>query len=205
MKKFGVMLMTAVLLVALCATALAAEIYYVKTPGGGHLNVRSWRDTDSEVIGKLAYGAQVSVQEIYGGWAKIYWGSYGDGYVYAQYLSRTKPSAKPSGSSSSSSSSSSGSSSTGSGSFNPATAYQKMEPVSYDAQVTPATVSGNINLRWGPSTNTPIMSVRRSGATLHVIAEDSTWCQVYDETTGECGYMMKKFLLEVTGVSGIEG
>ena len=203
MKKFGVMLMTAVLLVALCATALAAKIYYVKTPGGGHLNVRSWRDTDSEVIGKLAYGAQVSVQEIYGGWAKIYWGSYGDGYVYAQYLSRTKPSAKPSGSSGSSSSS--GKTTQTSGTFNPATAYDKMEPVSYYAQVTPATVSSSINLRWGPSTSTPIMGVRRSGSMLHVIAEDSTWCQVYDESTGECGYMMKKFLLEVSGVSGIEG
>lgn len=200
MKKFAVMLMTAVLLVALCATAMAAEIYYVKTPGGGHLNVRSWRDTDSEVIGRLAYGAQVSVQEIYGGWAKIYWGSYGDGYVYAQYLSRTKPSAKPS-----SGKTSSGSTEKTSGSFNPETAYKKMEAVSYYAQVTPATVAGSVNLRWGPSTATPILSVRRSGAMLHVIAEDSTWCQVYDESTGESGFMMKKFLLEVSGVSGIEG
>ena len=203
MKKFGVMLMTAVLLVALCATALAAEIYYVKTPGGGHLNVRAWRDTDSEVIGKLAYGAQVHVQEVYNGWAKIYWGSYGDGYVYAQYLSRTKPSAKPS--SSSGISSSSGKTTQSSGTFNPATAYDKMEPVSYYAQVTPATVSSSINLRWGPNTNTPILGVRRSGSVLRVIAEDSTWCQVYDESTGECGFMMKKFLLEVSGVSGIEG
>ena len=203
MKKFGVLLMTAALLVALCATAMAAEIYYVKTPGGGHLNVRSWRDTDSEVIGRLAYGQQVSVQEIYGGWAKIYWGSYGDGYVYAQYLSRTKPSAKPS--SKPSGSSSSGKTEQSSGSFNPATAYNKMEPVSYYAQVTPATVSSSINLRWGPSTSTPIVGVRRSGSVLHVIAEDSMWCQVYDESTGECGFMMKKFLLEVSGVSGVEG
>ena len=203
MKKFGVMLMTAVLLVALCAMALAAEIYYVKTPSGGHLNVRAWQDTDSEVIGKLAYGAQVHVQEVYNGWAKIYWGSYGDGYVYAQYLSRTKPSAKPS--SSSGSSSSSGKTTQSSGTFNPATAYDKMEPVSYYAQVTPATVSSSINLRWGPNTNTPILGVRRSGSVLRVIAEDSTWCQVYDESTGECGFMMKKFLLEVSGVSGIEG
>ena len=204
MKKIGVLLMTAALLVALCATAMAAEIYYVKTPGGGHLNVRSWRDTDSEVIGRLAYAQQVSVQEIYGGWAKIYWGSYGDGYVYAQYLSRTKPSAKPS-SKPSSSSSTSDKTNQSSGSFNPATAYSTMEPVSYSAQVTPATVSSSINLRWGPSTSTPIVGVRRSGSVLHVIAEDSTWCQVYDESTGECGSMMKKFLLEVSGVSGVEG
>ena len=204
MKKFGVMLMTAVLLVALCATALAAEIYYVKTPSGGHLNVRAWKDTDSEVIGRLAYGAQVSVQEIYGGWAKIYWGSYGDGYVYAQYLSRSKPSAKPS-TKPSSGKTSTGSTGKTSETFNPDTAYRQMKAVSYYAQVTPATVSSSINLRWGPSMATPIMGVRRSGAMLHVIAEDSTWCQVYDEATGECGFMMKKFLLEVSGVSGIEG
>ena len=202
MKKFGVMLMTAILLVCLCATAMAAQTYYVKTPSGGHLNVRSWRDTDSEVIGKLAYGASVQVQEIYKGWAKIYWGSYGDAYVYSNYLSRSKPGARPSGSSRTSTS---GKTQQDTGSFNPATSYDNMTSVSYYAQVTPATTASNINLRWGPSTSTPIMSIRRSGAIVHVIAEDSTWCQVRDESTGECGFMMKKFLLEVNGVTSVSG
>lgn len=202
MKKFGVLMMTLVLLAALCPAALAAQTYYVKTPSGGHLNVRAWRDTESEVIGKLEYGAEVKVQEIYKGWALIYWGSYGDAYVYASYLSRSKPSAKPSARTSTASTEKS---SQTSGSFNPTTAYEKMTPVSYEAQVIPATTAGSINLRWGPSMSTPIMSVRRSGAILRVIAEDSVWCQVRDEATGECGFIMKKFLMNVDGVASIEG
>lgn len=198
MKKFGAMLAAAILLTVLCTTALAVEIYYVKTPTGNNLNVRSWRDSESQAIGSLKYGSEVHVQEIYKGWAKIYYGSYGDGYVYAQYLSRTKPGA-PSGTSTKKSTTAS------TETFNPASAYGRMKRTSYNAQVTPATVAGTVNLRWGPSMSTPIMGVRRNGAILHVIAEDSSWCQVYDESTGECGFMMKKFLLNVDGVVNVGG
>ena len=70
--------------------------------------------------------------------------------------------------------------------------------VSYNAIVQPSTSSNNINLRWAPSTNAPIMGLRRAGTQLRVIAENATWCQVVDDATGECGFMMKQFLLEIT-------
>jgi hypothetical protein len=40
---------------------------------------------------------------------------------------------------------------------------------------------------------------------LRVIAENGTWCQVVDDATGECGFMMKKFLLDGSNVIGQEG
>ena len=51
----------------------------------------------------------------------------------------------------------------------------------------------------------PIMGVRRAGCELHVIAENGSWCQVVDDVTGECGFMMKQFLLDVTNVVGQDG
>jgi SH3-like domain-containing protein len=49
------------------------------------------------------------------------------------------------------------------------------------------------------------MGLRRAGCELHVIAENADWCQVVDEATGECGFMMKKFLLDGSNVIGQEG
>ena len=50
-----------------------------------------------------------------------------------------------------------------------------------------------------------IDKLRRAGCELHVIADNGTWCQVVDEATGECGFMMKKFLLDANNVVGQEG
>ena len=69
----------------------------------------------------------------------------------------------------------------------------------------PSTSSTTINLRWGPSTGAPSMGLRRAGYELRVIAENGTWCQVVDDATGECGFMMKKFLLDANNVVGQEG
>ena len=97
------------------------------------------------------------------------------------------------------------SSSNATGAFDLVKSYNKFTNVSYMAIVQPSTSSNNINLRWGPSTSAPIMGLRRAGYELHVIAENGSWCQVVDEATGECGFMMKKFLLDATNVIGKEG
>ena len=95
--------------------------------------------------------------------------------------------------------------STGTGAFDLVKSYNKFANVSYMAIVQPSTSSNNINLRWAPSTKAPIMGLRRAGCELHVIAENADWCQVVDEATGECGFMMKKFLLDGSNVIGQEG
>ena len=191
--------------------AAFAQTYYIKTQSGNYVHVRSGRGTDYERIGKLSYGDHIDVVNIKDGWAKFNFGSYGYGYVSANFLSKTKPAALDNNNTKSDSGSndkntgSTSYSTSSSGTFDLVKVYDKFVNVSYTAVVQPSTSSNNINMRWAPSTNAPIMGLRRAGYELRVIAENGTWCQVVDEATGECGFMMKKFLLDATNVIGQEG
>ena len=209
MKKLITALLVFTLLLAVGATALA-KTYYIKTQSGNYVYVRSGRGTDYERIGKLVYGDHIDVVDIKDGWGKFNFGAYGYGYVYANFLSKTKPEAIDNSKSNTKSNTSSNSknessTSSSSGTFDLVKVYEKFTNVSYTAVVQPSTSSNNINMRWAPSTNAPIMGLRRAGCELRVIAENGTWCQVVDEATGECGFMMKQFLLEATNVDGQEG
>ena len=201
MKKLITALLVFTLLLAVGATALA-KTYYIKTQSGSYVYVRSGRGTDYEKIGKLEYGDHIDVVNIKDGWAKFNFGSRGYGYVSAKFIVKEKPAAishnnKPTNNTTTNKAAS--------GSFDLVKSYDKFVNVSYMAVVQPSTSSNNINLRWGPSMNAPIMGLRRAGCELRVIAENGTWCQVIDEATGESGFMMKKFLLDGTNVIGQEG
>ena len=200
MKKLITALLVVTLLLAVGATALAST-YYIKTQSGSYVHVRSGRGTDYEKIGKLVYGDHIDVVDIKNGWAKFNFGSKGYGYVSANFLSKNKPAAITKSSDTKAASSSSSSTSN----YDMVKSYDKFVNVSYKAVVQPSTSSNNINLRWGPSTGAPIMGLRRAGYELRVIAENGTWCQVVDDATGECGFMMKKFLLDANNVVGQEG
>lgn len=67
----------------------------------------------------------------------------------------------------------------------------------YIAVVRPSTPTTFVNLRWAPSKNAKIRTTRYNGHTLRVIAENKGWAQVMDDATGECGFMMKRFLERV--------
>ena len=199
MKKLITALLVFTLILAVSATALATT-YYIKTQSGSYVHVRAGRGTDYEKIGKLKYGDHIDVVNIKHGWAKFNYGSYGYGYVSANFLTKHKPEAI-----NNNNNKTSGNTSSSSGSFDLVKSYDKFVNVSYRAVVQPSTSSNNINLRWGPSMGAPIMGVRRAGCELHVIAENGSWCQVVDDVTGECGFMMKQFLLDVTNVVGQDG
>ena len=205
MKKLITALLVFTLILTVGATALA-KTYYIKTQSGNYVYVRAGRGTDYEKIGKLLYGDHIDVVDIKDGWAKFNYGSYGYAYVSANFLSKTKPAAivrdNTNNNTNNNKNASTGSSSS---SFDLVKSYEKFVNVSYTAIVQPSTSSNNINLRWGPSTGAPIMGLRRAGYELHVIAENGTWCQVVDEATGECGFMMKKYLLESVDALGPEG
>lgn len=208
MKKLFTALLVFTLLLAVGATALA-KTYYIKTQSGNYVYVRSGRGTDYEKIGKLEYGDHIDVENIKDGWAKFNFGSKGYGYVSANFLSKEKPAAidrsKNADTKSTAKTNTASTQSSSSGPFDLVKSYDKFVNVSYKAIVQPSTSSNNINLRWGPSTKAPIMGLRRAGCELRVIAENDTWCQVVDDATGECGFMMKKFLLDVSNVIGQEG
>ena len=197
MKKLITALLVFTLILTVGATALA-KTYYIKTESGNYVHVRSGRGTDYEKIGKLVYGDHIDVVDIKNGWAKFNFGSKGYGYVSAKFLSKEKPAAinhnNTTNNNKKTDNKTSTASSKATGAFDLVKSYNKFVNVSYKAIVQPSTSSNNINLRWGPSTGAPIMGLRRAGCELHVIAENGTWCQVIDEATGECGFMMKKFL-----------
>lgn len=197
MKKLLLALLVFVLILAMSATALATN-YYIKTQNGGKVNIRAGRGTNYDKIGTLSHGELIDVVNIKNGWAKFNYGAYGYGYVSANYISKDKPAAAAKNSNSGTTTVVSKSSA---GTFDLVKSYNKFVNVSYKAIVQPSTSSNNINMRWAPSTGAPIMGLRRAGSELKVIAQNGTWCQVVDETTGECGFMMKKFLLEVTDVT----
>ena len=207
MKKLITALLVFTLILTVGATALA-KTYYIKTQSGNYVHVRSGRGTDYEKIGKLVYGDHIDVVDIKNGWAKFNFGSKGYGYVSAKFLSKEKPAAinhnNTTNDNNNKSNTTSGNTA-GTGAFDLVKSYNKFVNVSYTAIVQPSTSSNNINLRWGPSTSAPIMGLRRAGYELRVIAENGTWCQVVDDATGECGFMMKKFLLEGVNAAGQEG
>ena len=58
----------------------------------------------------------------------------------------------------------------------------------------PSNPSGYVNMRWAPSKSTSVHEVYYAGETLQVIADNGTWCQVYDTSRNICGFMMKQFL-----------
>lgn len=209
MKKIVIMVIALVLLVAMSTSAFAASKYYIKKDDGGTISVRIAAGSSQEKIGKLSHGDEVMVEAKGNDWARIVYGSYGSAYIRAKYLSKSKPDPvymKGYSSSSSSKSSSSKSTSTKSTSSSSSTAndtvkeitnsYNNFKAVTYTATVQPASNSRNINLRWGPSKNLPVMTTKQPGTELKVIAQNGSWCQVLDEETGEVGFMMKKFLKE---------
>ena len=200
MKKLLFAALVFMLILAMSTAALATT-YYIKTQNGNYVNIRSGRGTDYEKIGTLKYGEMIDVENIKNGWAKFNYGAYGYGYVSANFITKDKPVAVGNGNTSAATAVSKSSA----GTFDLVKSYNKFVNVSYMAIVQPSTSSNNINMRWAPSSGAPIMGLRRAGYELRVIAENNTWCQVVDEATGECGFMMKKYLLESVDAIGPEG
>lgn len=58
-------------------------------------------------------------------------------------------------------------------------------------------------MRWAPSKSTSVHEVYYAGDMLQVIADNGTWCQVYDTSRNICGFMMKQFLT-ILSVGGEE-
>ena len=119
------------------------------------------------------------------------------GWTHSYYLTSKKPKSSSSSSQSKSKSSSSSSSSKSNSSSNAVQTdvFSGMRPVKhYYAMVRPSTISNYVNIRWAPSKQAAIQSVRYYGDELRVIAENKTWAQVVDDTTNECGFIMKSFL-----------
>ena len=179
------------------ALDLTAGYYYVYTENGKSLNVRF--TPGGEKIGSLKYGARVHCYyfDVGSGWALIDYTfnhpTYGYGtyacYVSNRYLQKSKPAAKPDSSSSSSSTSTADTLADVNKEFKTA---KDVEP--FYVSVRPSRASGWVNLRWAPSLSAEIMATYKQNDKLLVIKELKNWYQVEDQSTGNVGFISKKYV-----------
>lgn len=203
MTKRLISLALVAVLAAMLIPSLAFADYYgtqwVYTDNGKSLNVRSAPNTGDNIIGSLAYAAEVTVVKMYdNGWAQILWeqnqyGEFGVAYVQRRFLVNHKPSSKPTPPSPTAAPAS------GTADLTKAFAAMNAE-FATGKQVTPYTVvarparaSGWVNLRWAPSTEAERIATCKQGKELMVLAELKNWYQVQDPVTGMIGFISRSY------------
>jgi mannosyl-glycoprotein endo-beta-N-acetylglucosaminidase len=190
MKKRVLAVLVLVLLLATILPVISASAVigpqYVYTSNGKGLNLRSGPSKDYEILTTIPYGTELTGVAYYdSSWSQVSYNGY-SGYVMSRYLSSTKPSSKPTPTPKPSSES----------------LYKDFYKADYYVTVRPSTPSGYVNLRWGPSKSIDVENTYYAGASLHVLAENSTWAQLYDQATGTCGFMMREFLTDAGDGAG---
>ena len=194
MKKV-VSLVLALIIAAGCfgligtASAMQEE-KFVKTGNGKTLNVRNIQS--GEVIGRLNYGDRVEVYDYVGEWAYIFWGNAGGAKVMNKFLSWDKPGKYvPQAPDGTTLTDSALGSETVEGMNKQ---YSAMKYVTeYTVVTVPATRTGTVNLRWGPSKNTRLVMKAPADYELTVLAQSSNWLMVRDNATGKICYIAKKY------------
>ena len=184
MKRKWLSLIALVMIAVLCTPVIAlggTNIFYVDTANKKSLNMRSDCTLGDNIIANIPYRAEVTVFEFLAGdaWARVEYNGR-TGFVMSRYLSGTRPA--------------SGGSNGGGSSSSTTISYKGFTPTNYTAAVRPSNPSGYVNMRWAPSKSTSVHEVYYAGETLQVIADNGTWCQVYDTSRNICGFMMKQFL-----------
>ena len=193
MKRKWLSLIALVMIAVLCTPVIAlggTNIFYVDTANKKSLNMRSDCTMGDNIIANIPYRAEVTVFEFLAGdaWARVEYNGR-TGFVMSRYLSGTRPA--------------SGGGSGGGSSSSTTISYKGFTPTNYTAAVRPSNPSGYVNMRWAPSKSTSGHEVYYAGETLQVIADNGTWCQVYDTSRNICGFMMKQFLT-ILSVGGEE-
>jgi uncharacterized protein YgiM (DUF1202 family) len=192
MKKLISILAAVALLLTMTVSIASAEekglglgTMFVYTENGKTLNVRSTPETGDNVIGQLAYGAQVNVIGFEGGWARItYLG--GTAWVQSRFLQWYAPGPKP----------------TPQPEPKPDPDAEQMNAELNSEVSIPRTIAqaqarratGWVNMRIYPSKETGCVQTCPDGAELIAFAETINWYHVTDPATGNSGYIRKDFL-----------
>ena len=207
-RKIVTVALVIMALVAICLPALAeddydprAGYYYVKTGNGKGLNVRD--GVNGNVVGSLKYGTRIYVSGFTTPeWALITYKYNKPGYGYGEYaawvstryLTRTNPGKynpddpTPTG----------GTTVNGLASVNAIFRTARQVPAPYYVVARPSRASGWVNLRWAPSTDAERITGCEQGKQLLVLAEMKDWLQVQDPATGMIGFIMTKFVQQLT-------
>ena len=206
-KRLLSLALIAVLMAMLIPSLAIADSYYgtqwVYTDNGKSLNVRSSPNTGDNIIGSLAYGAEVTVIQMYAnGWAQILWeqnqyGEFGAAYVQRRFLVNHKPSSQPV------QPTAAPASGTASGNMDYAKAFASMNAEFKSARMVtspytviarPSRASGWVNLRWAPTTEAERIATCKQGKELTVLVEMKNWYQVQDPETGLIGFISRQYV-----------
>lgn len=174
-----VLVMLLVSMIPIMSASALIGPQYVSTSNGKGLYMRTGPSKDFDIVTTIPYAAMVDSTEYYdAAWSYVTYKGHA-GYVMSRYLSSTKPSGQPTPAPTPS---------------EKGISYKNFVKADYYVTVRPSNPSGFVNLRWAPSKSTDVYTIYYAGYTLRVLAQDSTWAQLYDETTGICGFMMRSFL-----------
>ena len=182
-KLFVTILLTAVLALA-CTSAMALTMY-VSTPNGKTVNLR---DANSNLLLRVPNKSAVSVTNtstyVLAEGYPCYFCSYNGtkGYIQCRYLTTASPVPTVSPTSNPSASSIY------------TAAFKGFSQTYYYVTANPTRPTGFVNMRWAPSMDAPVIGIYYMGSELRVIAQNDTWAQVYDESKGVCGFMMRQYL-----------
>lgn len=139
--------------------------YYVSTDNGGTLNLRAGPTDRDEVIGRIANGSQVEVVLKGNEYFKVRVNGV-IGFAYSGYLTARQ---------------------------------EDILPVTQTI-IAPYAIVNNpkdtqtLNFRMEPNTDSAVMGKYRNGDRFELLAAGDEWCQVYQQDTGETGYLMTKYL-----------
>ena len=202
-KRILVLALTILMLTALAIPALAitaeeaAETgskMYITTQSSDTVSMRSSPGAKYDSVFKVPYGAQVYVYEsIVNGadekWYRIHYydqnGKCFNGYMNERYLTYDQPKDREDEKQSDKDNSSDNTVTVDTGMF------KGFNKVGETCTVKPSKSGGYVNMRWAPSMSMPVITRYYEGKELYVLAENRTWCQVYDEESGVCGFMYK--------------
>ena len=201
-KRILVLVLTVLMLAALALPAFAAETeaqetgdkMYITTESSDTVSIRCSPGAKYESVVKVPYGAQVyTYEKIKNGadetWVQVEYydknGNHYSGYISERYLTYYKPGYREDTSTSGNKNTSTNTVEVDSNMFS---GFSK---VGETCTVKPSRSGSFVNMRWAPSTSMPVVARYYEGDELYVIAENRTWCQVYDEEAGVCGFMYK--------------
>ena len=202
-KRILVLALTILMLTALAIPALAitaeeaAETggkMYITTQSSDTVSMRSSPGAKYDSVFKVPYGSQVYVYEsIVNGadekWYRIHYydqnGKCFNGYMNERYLTYDQPKDREDKKQSDKDNSSDNTVTIDTSMF------KGFNKVGETCTIKPSKSGSYVNMRWAPSMSMPVITRYYDGAELYVLAENRTWCQVYDEETGVCGFMYK--------------
>lgn len=199
MKKRAVLFILALMMLTVSIASFASAervVKYVYCRNGGPLNVRAYPDVNSQLLGKIPTGTQITIEGYTSNytWATfIYNGQIA--YVMTQYLVDSPyspvtpvPTATPAPAPSPG------------GNTNiinaMETEFRSYHVVnSYTVLAKPDRATGWVNLRYAPSTAFGHAGNLYANTQLTVIAETTNWLQVRRNDTGVTGYVMRQYVI----------